>query len=290
MTAAAAIAKALHGFRSGQWWRCPCPVHGSRGATLALRDGDRALVVYCHAGCPPVQVLDKLRRLGLFDGIYKPDAFQSAVTNSAKAERKRARALRIWNDAKLAERAPLLERYLRSRGITLAAPRTLRWTRSCWHDLERASRPAMIAAVADIDGSMIAIQRTYLRSDGLGKAPIEHQRLSLGPTKGGSVRLATAGPLLMVAEGVETALSAMQACDLPAWATLSNIGLEHLILPAWVREVIVLADHDRNGVGQRSARIAGQRWLREGRKVRIALPPDPGDFNDILTGTRNGAA
>jgi hypothetical protein len=30
--------------RSGRWWRCRCPVHGSRGATLALRDGDRALV------------------------------------------------------------------------------------------------------------------------------------------------------------------------------------------------------------------------------------------------------
>ena len=25
---------------AGAWWRCRCPVHGSRGATLALRDGD----------------------------------------------------------------------------------------------------------------------------------------------------------------------------------------------------------------------------------------------------------
>jgi hypothetical protein len=40
--------------RSGQWWRCICPVHGSRAghsATLALRDGDRGLITVCHAEC-----------------------------------------------------------------------------------------------------------------------------------------------------------------------------------------------------------------------------------------------
>ena len=42
---AAEIAAALGGaHRSGAWWRCRCPVHGSRGATLALRDGDWRLI------------------------------------------------------------------------------------------------------------------------------------------------------------------------------------------------------------------------------------------------------
>ena len=37
MSTAATIAAALGGFyRSGAWWRCRCPVHHSRGATLAL--------------------------------------------------------------------------------------------------------------------------------------------------------------------------------------------------------------------------------------------------------------
>ena len=34
------IARALGAARrSGPWWRCRCPVHESRGATLALRIG-----------------------------------------------------------------------------------------------------------------------------------------------------------------------------------------------------------------------------------------------------------
>ena len=50
--------------------------------------------------------------------------------------------------------------------------------------------------------------------------------------------------------------------------------------------VIVAADHDRNGVGERAARIAAGRWLVEGRRVRIAMPPEPGsDFNDLLNMT-----
>jgi putative DNA primase/helicase len=159
---------------------------------------------------------------------------------------------------------------------------------SCWHDLERALYSAMIARVDDVDGNMTAVQQTFLLPGCSGKAPIDQPRLSLGPVKGGAVRFAPVSPLLMIAEGVETALSAMQACDLPAWATLSNVGIQNLVLPAAVREVIILADHDNNGVGQRSARIAGPRLVREGRKVRIALPPDPGtDFNDILAGACN---
>ena len=69
---AAEIATALgRAQRSGRWWRCLCPVHGSRtghSATLALRDGDRGLVVKCWAGCDARDVLAELRRLGLLPG------------------------------------------------------------------------------------------------------------------------------------------------------------------------------------------------------------------------------
>ena len=58
-----------------------------------------------------------------------------------------------------------------------------------------------------------------------------------------------------------------------------------LILPAIVRLVIILADNDANGAGERAAYAAAYRWLREGRRVRIAMSPEPGtDFNDMLSG------
>jgi hypothetical protein len=70
---------------------------------------------------------------------------------------------------------------------------------------------------------------------------------------------------------------------MPAWAALSTSGLKALILPELVRDVVIVADHDASGAGQSAAWIAAQRWLAEGRSVRIALPPNTGtDFNDML--------
>jgi putative DNA primase/helicase len=87
----------------------------------------------------------------------------------------------------------------------------------------------------------------------------------------------------MIGEGLETCLSAVQATGMPAWAALSTSGMVALILPASVRTVIILADHDRSGAGERAARTAAVRWLAEGRRLRIALPPEPGtDFADLL--------
>jgi hypothetical protein len=86
----------------------------------------------------------------------------------------------------------------------------------------------------------------------------------------------------MIAEGIETALSAMQATGLPAWAALSTSGLRTLDLPNDLRDVIVLADGDDSG--EAAARDCAWRWKRAGRRVRIARPPQGIDFNDLLMG------
>jgi DNA primase len=86
----------------------------------------------------------------------------------------------------------------------------------------------------------------------------------------------------MVGEGIETCLAAAQATGHPAWATLSTSGLRALDLPEGVRDVIVLADGD--DAGEAAARDCACRWKREGRRVRIARPPQGMDFNDMLMG------
>src|SRR5260370_29460011 len=89
--------------------------------------------------------------------------------------------------------------------------------------------PAMVALVTrGAGGAPLAIHRTFLRRNGHGKAPVEPQKMMLGPCGGGAVRLGPDGYRLMVAEGVETALSAMQATGRPAWASLSTSGLRAL--------------------------------------------------------------
>jgi hypothetical protein len=125
---------------------------------------------------------------------------------------------------------------------------------------------------------------TYLARDGRGQ---RHRldRASLGPVGGGAVRLTPAIETLLIGEGVETCLAAIEATAQHAWAALSTSGMTALELPPIVRTVVILADHDESGAGERASRLAADRWLAEGRRVRIAIPPEPRtDFNDVLRG------
>ena len=132
------------------------------------------------------------------------------------------------------------------------------------------------------DNTPLAVHRTFLARDGLSKAPVDPQKMMLGPCRGGAVCLADPSDLLMVGEGIETCLAAMQATGNPAWAALSTSGMRSLDLPTAVRDVIVLADGD--DAGEAAAWDCAWRWKREGRHVRIARPPRGMDFNDILMG------
>jgi phage/plasmid primase-like uncharacterized protein len=190
-------------------------------------------------------------------------------------------ARRIWEAAQDARGTPVV-RYLASRSITIPVPPSLRWTPRCWHQSGRYL-PAMVARIDGVNGELIGVHRTYLRPDGTDKADLSPQKAMLGHAAGGAVRLAPASEVLMIAEGIETALAAMQACRLGAIAALSTSGLIALILPSTFSEIIVLADHDANGAGERAVRIAAQRWLAEGRRVRIAMPSKVGiDFADLI--------
>jgi putative DNA primase/helicase len=82
----------------------------------------------------------------------------------------------------------------------------------------------------------------------------------------------------------------MIACTMPAWAALSASGIHALILPPEATHVIICADHDASGTGERAARDAAARWLAEGRRVRIAMPPAPDtDMADLLAGRAHAA-
>jgi hypothetical protein len=141
----------------------------------------------------------------------------------------------------------------------------------------------MVALVTNgTDGTPLAIHRTFLAIDGNAKAPVEPAKMMLGPCRGGAVRLGPVGDVLMVGEGIETCLAAIQATGYAAWAALSTSGLRVLDLPREMRDVIVLADGD--DPGEAAARDCAWRFKREGRRVRIAHPPQGMDFNDMLLG------
>ncbi len=190
-------------------------------------------------------------------------------------------ALAIWQATTPAGNT-VVESYLASRGLHLPPVSTLRFHAGLKHP-SGGIWPAMVALVTNgADGTPLAIHRTFLARDGAGKAPVEPPKMMLGPCRGGAVRLAPPGDVLMVGEGIESSLAAMQATGHPAWAALSTSGLRSLDLPEDVRAVIVLADGD--DAGEAAARDCAWRWKRQGRHVRIARPPQGMDFNDLLVG------
>lgn len=145
--------------------------------------------------------------------------------------------------------------------------------------------PAMVSAIQAPEGRITGIHRTFLQRDGRGKANVSEPKMMLGPMRGGAVRLTPAAEEMALAEGVETALSVLQAARLATWACLSAGGIRNTVLPPLPMAglVVIAADHDANGVGQKAAEEAGERFIREGRRVKIILPPRVGaDWNDML--------
>jgi putative DNA primase/helicase len=244
------IAKALGGRKAGGGWMARCPAHADREPSLSIRDADGGKVlVRCHAGCDQGRVIAALRSRGLWDENaqrrFTRPAWRGVVSDQPdRDDAKRTKAaLAIWQAATPAGNT-LVESYLLSRGLRLPPPPTLRFHAGLKHP-SGGIWPAMVALVTrGPDDAPLPIHRTFLAHDGAGKAPVDPQKMMLGPCRSGAVRLGPIGDRLMVAEGIETALSAMQATGQPAWAALSTSGLRTLGLPDAGRDVIVLAEHE----------------------------------------------
>jgi putative DNA primase/helicase len=285
---AEAIAEALGGRKAGGGWTARCPAHDDRTPSLSIREADaNKVLVRCHAGCDQERVIAALRGRGLWaeNGPRSLSRMARRTLIDRKPDHDDAKrtqgALAIWQYAKPAQGTPV-ETYLASRGICLPTPDALRFHAGLKHP-SGGIWPVMVALVTNgADGTPLAIHRTFLARDGAGKAPVDPQKMMFGPCRGGAVRLADPGDVLMVGEGIETCLSGMKASGYPAWAALSTSGLRGLDLPKDVRDVIVLADCDE--AGEAAAQDCALRWRRQGRRVRIARPPHGLDFNDLLLG------
>jgi putative DNA primase/helicase len=203
---AADIARTLGGVRrSGAWWRCRCPVHGSQGATLALRDGQRGILVHCHAGCSRAEILAALRGRDLIGGAagarYKPpdpDAEQRRREAEIRDRERRIALARDMIAASLpAERTPA-ERYLRVRipGVAAIPPAIRCLPQSDAYARHRSGdrRPVMVAVVEHVEHGVVGAHRTWLAPDGSAKASLAPVRIATGPIRGGAVRLSPPRP------------------------------------------------------------------------------------------------
>ena len=253
-------ARAAGAVVQGAELRLPCPVHDSSPETLAIRQGDRAPLWHCHAGCDPVAVRDGLLAAGILVRRNSPRARIEPVSRDRRSPPPWAAG--AWTSASPLADTPA-DDYLRSRGLLPPWPRELRWDHHRGRILARVSLG------------------TELR--GLHATSVPHrERRTYGPVRGAAVRLAAMDDgVLAVAEGIETALAYAALTGTPTWAALSSAGMKHLELPDGLRWLAVAADFD--GPGLSAAEHLERRARDAGVEARIDLPSrHRADWADVL--------
>ena len=232
VTTASNVVHALRGkwFPRDRYGIARCPVHDDRNPSLSIKDGDKTLLVKCHAGCDPRDILDALRQRGILDEpqrrrpVRQPTRPAPQQTNND--DDRTAYALKIWREAIDARGSPAWT-YLFRRGVDLGAlphdtSHVLRWHPHCpW---ESGQHGCMLALFTDaITGEPRAIHRTAITAAG---AKID--RKALGPVKGCVIRLwpdelVTHG--LVISEGIETALVAATRIVHRGYVAAAGMGL-----------------------------------------------------------------
>ena len=318
----------LSGRKAGKWEDFATGQHGDVFDLIGL-----------HLGLP--NMVDQLREARAFLGLRTDSPEETrqreVALAAARARRKEAedaarrdqdkasrRAEAMWLAAEPSIKGTPVDLYLQGRGIDLSTighqPRALRYLAKCRYTFEDKSTgeviefdgPAMLAAMTNLQGRIVAVHRTWLTISPDGrwtKVKIPHPsdegeflpakkvyawgdgcaiRLSsgLGPKggKGAPLNRCPPGTKVYIAEGIETALTARilkpEARVLAAYS-LSNMG--KVGLPPEVTEVVLITDHDLAEQAQAQLAEAIEAHRKAGRLVRIWKSHHPGeDLNDAL--------
>lgn len=310
----------LAGARRGLWYRHSQGVGGDALALLA----------YCLTGAPrpTAAVFDEARA---FLGIAgRPDPAEAARRRAEADARRREqervaaeerlrsarRARDIWRASGDAARSPVAAWLAARVGADYVIPPTIRAHPALpyWWDAPRRTGdaprreiihagPAMVALVTDgVTGRFRGVHITWLSADGATKATITAPdgtaclvRKMRGSIEGGHVRLGPPGPVMAIAEGIETAAVVALASGLPVFAALS-LGNLDAALPPLVRDLTLCADSDeayRLAAPAARGRMVDPDAVLDhaiaahagrGLTVRLARPPLGLDFRDWWTG------
>jgi hypothetical protein len=262
--------------------RTPCP----RCSASRRKSRDRCLAIHMEKGlwfCHHCRWSGSLH--DQHEHTWQP---QYATSLSEPDARKQAAIDRLWHRAQPVRPGDPVDQYLRQRGIHLSTyPDALRYcSRMAYaEDGQITFHDGMLAQVVDIHGNLVSAHRTFLTRNGR-KAEVSTPKKLMSPAipgavSGAAIRLYPAGSELAVAEGIETALAVHYATGLAIWSCISAHGLETVELPPEVSLVRIYTDNDP--VGVEAAYALGYRLLREGRRVKLFIPPQPGtDWLDVL--------
>ena len=258
---------------AGKWTDAATGEHGDLLDLIAANCGHHALG----------DTLDEARR---FLSLPRSDSTEDRRLEPVPAGSPEA-ARRLWAMSKPL-RSTVAETYLHARGLAdIRNCIALRFHLRCYYrdddnpaDRARDAWPALIAAVADLDGTVTGVHRTWLDPSGAAKAPVSTPRRAMGHLLGHGVRFGRATDTLAAGEGIETMLSLRSVMpNLPLVAASSANHLAALILPASLRRLYIARDDD--AAGHRAAATLTERARVAGIEA-LTLAPALGDFNDDL--------
>jgi putative DNA primase/helicase len=145
--------------------------------------------------------------------------------------------------------------------------------------------PRMVSKIDDVDGRGVNLHLTHLTEDGEKAPVVPVKRVMPGKLPDGcAIRLEPAGPVMGIAEGIESAISASILFKIPVWAAVSGVMLSKWIPPQEAEEIWIFGDNDGNYTGQAKAYALAHRLsVQFGRRVEVRIPEAVGeDWNDFL--------
>lgn len=91
MNAADVAMRCISAREQGDGWQCTCPAHDDTHASLSVQDGERGVVLYCHAGCEFSNILSAL-------GLSPAEVFVNSA-HAGTSSRRRIVATYDYTDA-----------------------------------------------------------------------------------------------------------------------------------------------------------------------------------------------
>jgi len=294
---------------SGKHGPCPICEGKDRFRLIDANDGGRWICNQCGSGdgmdmlmsvlnCDFNSAAKKLRPI--VSGL--PMTPPKRGPSGADKKRFMKNNVELWKDA--VANHDMLGDYLESRGLKpeeyVGADLRLHHAVPFYDEDGKFKKnmPAMLARISSREGKLAAIHRTYLfEKDGVY---IKNKKITKPSREwsGGAIRLFSTkdDPRLIVAEGIETALSVrahihrLHGDWLPCWSLVSANNLEKAAIPEHIKHIMVAGDNDASYTGQKAAFILANRLtVHDKRRTTVVLPNAPHcDFNDSLRGTNYG--
>lgn len=265
----------------------PCPICGGKDR-YRFDDKNGKGTYYC-SGCGAGDGFSLLQKFHGWSFAEAARAVEGVIGNvrgqapakDADRSDNEARIKRIHTGLRRITHNDPVGRYLLSRGITILPKQDVYYHSGVDYfnrddngkPVKVGSFPAMASIFRNPSGETCTYHITYLSEDGQKIIGYPAKKLlpAIQPMPGGAIRIGGIAEKIGIAEGIETALAAMQDTGITCWAAANANLLEQVQVPESVKSVVIFADEDSSFTGQKAAyTLANRLKVQFKKEVSVA--------------------